>query len=301
MSTADRSVIYLSHKPVTSVSSVTNLTTGEVYVIDSQNLDDDSGLNEDGTIEISGKTLPMTSDLLSVNYIWRLYYDRYVDYNGETSPSMFIDSSAVDAVDWGVSNGIKQEESIVEKTDDNLEYKVDVDYNISRVVSVFSANNVSAVAKTVNIGGVDLLGMEVDAAEPVISNIVSITSSGGVEVYKTNNNDGTFSGRLIAFPTDTSGASGSTYTVRYNKVELYDIDNSDGSFSNNIIILPSSDILTASSILDDVEDLFNSGDEIYVDYIADILEILPSQTLSSLPASGASNTNILRDSSFNRL
>jgi len=299
VSSVDRSIIQLSHKPIISVTSVTNSTTGEVYTIEDQNLDEDTGLNDTGQIEISGKTLPTSADILSIDYVWRLVYDRYVDYNGEASPSIFLDEDVTDSIDWGVGNGITREIGLMEKTDDEIEFKVTTEYDISRVISIFSATSVEVEAETIELTlDTTTVGVIISDEDDNILNVESIISETGVEVYNTNAADGTFSGKTIFFPSDSSGVSGDTYTVLYNKVELYNIDDSDGSFSNNIIIMPSSDILEGGEVLETVDDLFLTEDDIYIDYIANITTILPSQSLSDLPASGLATSNIIVDSSL---
>jgi len=299
ISSANRGIVYLSHKPITNVTSVVNTTTGEVYTIKSSNIDQTTGLNTTGEIEITGKTLPTSADVLSIDYIWRLFFDRYIDYNGEISPSIFIDEDVADSIDWGVANGITREEATVSKTDDGLEYQVTTDYNISRVLSVFTAIPTTAIASMIQISdSLSVLGLILASSEDSVVNVVSITDSAGLEVYKTKNNDGSFSGREIYFSSDSPALSGSTYNVLYNKVELYSIENSDGSFADKIIIMPSADILEGAEVLTTVNDLYLTDDVIYVDYVADISTLLPSKSLSDLPASGLAGSNAIVDGTF---
>jgi uncharacterized phage protein gp47/JayE len=299
ISSADRSILKLSHKPITNVTNVVNQTTGEIYSIESINLNDESGLNETGQIKISGKTLPTSADILSVDYTWRLMFDRFIDYNGESTPSLFADSEVADSIDWGVSNGIMREVALVEQTDDELEYQVVTDYDISRIISIFSATRTIATAEEIVVSDdIRLLGLVLDEEDDGVSSVVSITTSTGLEVYNTRSADGTFSAKTIYFPSDTPAVGGEDYTVLYNKNELYNIDNTDGSFANNIIIMPSSDILEGSEVLDIVDDLFLTEEDIYVDYMADITELLPSQSITDLPVSGLSSSNLLVNSSL---
>lgn len=299
VSSADRSIIRLKHSPVVTVSRVINNTTGEVYVVESQNLDKTTGLNLTGEVEISGKTLPSTADILSVDYTWRLFYDKAIDYNGSDIIGLFKDESVVDSIDWGVSNGIFQETSIIERTDDGFEYQVELDFNVSRVISVFSAINASAtVSNITTVEGVQVPGIILSSSDDVISNIVSIKNNEGVELYDTIAKDGTFSSRTIFLPSDSPAVIGETVNVFYNKIELFDILESDGSFSNNIVTLPSEDILSGADVLDEVDDLFLSGDNVYVKYVAEINRLSPSLSLSSLPLNGASSSNRLFDSTL---
>lgn len=299
ISSADKTVLKLVHFPLISVSRVVNKTTGEVYVIESQNINSDSGLNETGEIIISGKTLPSTADVLSVDYIWRLYYDKFIDYNGEFTGAQFVDNSVTDSVDWGTSNGIKSEMSIIEKTDDDLEYQVQVAHNVSRVISLFSGIDISAtVSQVESIGGALVPGVVLDSDEEVIDNIISITNEHGVELYNTVTADGSFLGRTIILPTDSPINNSIDVNVFYNKIELYNIEDGDGAFSNNIITLPSQDILSGAEVLEEVDDLFLTAETIYVDYVAEINEIVPSQSLTSLPINGTNSSNILLNSSL---
>lgn len=293
--TSDRSKVQLSHSPITNVISVTNVTTGETYSVENLGIDQATGLNASGIISISGKTLPTSADILSVDYSWRLFYDRFFDYNGEKSTSIFSDSSVTDSVDWGVSNGIFSEESVITQTDDGLEYQVEVDHNISRVISVYSATEASAVIQEVSISeSAYAYGIVLDEA---ITGVVSVRSSSGVELYSTKKSDGTFSGKTIYLPSDSAGVPGDIVSIRYNNVELFNLASSDGNFSTNIITLPSADILTAAEILDTVSDLFLTDETIFIDYIANISELIPSQSLTNLPASGLDTSNSLLDSS----
>src|SRR5690606_29072568 len=66
VNSANRTSIQLSHRPIKSVTRVFNLTTGERYVITSQNPDGSGSINETGRITISGNTLPAVSDTLQV-------------------------------------------------------------------------------------------------------------------------------------------------------------------------------------------------------------------------------------------
>lgn len=299
VSSADRSIVKLSHKPITNVTNVVNQTTGEIYTVEDINLDDDTGLNETGQITISGKTLPTSADILSVDYTWRLIFDRYIDYNGEATPSLFADEDVADSIDWGPSNGITRESGLIEKTDDDLEYQVTTEYDISRMISIFTATSATATAAEIEVSDdISLLGVVLDNEEDGVSNVVSITDSSGLEVYNTREADGTFSAKTIYFPSDTPAVSGGEYTVLYNKVELYAVDNSDGSFANDTVIMPSSDILEGAEVLDTVDDLYLTEEEIFIDYIADITELLRSQSLTDLPVSGLSSSNLLVDSTF---
>jgi uncharacterized phage protein gp47/JayE len=302
VSSADRTIIKLNHAPILSVSKVINKTTGEIYVIESQNISLTTGLNDSGEIMISGKTLPAPSDVLGVNYVWRLFYDKYIDYNGEYTGSQFVDPKVSNSIDWGTSNGIYGEISQISLTDDGLEYQVALDNNISRVISVYTATTATGTIQLVeNNEEVLVPGLVVPNTDPPIANIVSIKNSNGVELYYTGRGDGYFYARTVVLPSDSPVDNSTSATIVYNKLEIYDISNSDGAFANNIISLPSKDILEGNEILDDVEGLQLTGEDVYVDYVAEILNIVPVTQLTSLPINGSTLSNSLFNSSLSTI
>ena len=299
VSSSGKSYIQLNHYPVKKVSRVVNSTTGEIYVIESQNLDEDTGLNEDGVIEISGRSLPSSADVLRADYTWRRVFDKYIDYGGFGDSAQFVDDSKADVIDWGTSNGVFREESIIEETEDGLARMIMVENEISRIVSVFLLEKVSSKISIVSSsGGQSISGIELDAEDDVIEDIVSIIDSNGLEIYNTKEDDGSFSSRTIYIPSDAVATLDDEVTVYYNKVEIFDIDGTDASFGGNIITIPSSDILSAAEIDDAVESVFLSEDVVYIKYVANISSVFPNVSLGSLPISGSSVSNILLDSSF---
>jgi uncharacterized phage protein gp47/JayE len=293
---SDKTYISLLHKPVVNVSRIQNKTTGETYTVESQELDSITGLNESGLIKISGKILPNQSDILSVDYVWRQIFDKYVDYNGFSSNSIFYDPNISDVINWGVSNGIREEESIITSEDENATFKVEVSNNISKVVSVKIQETEELIVSAItNIETGSSLGVIVTNSSEVL-NINSITTINGLELYNTKNNNGDFSGQTIYLPTDTPAILGQTIYVKYNYYEIYNIDNTDASFSDNIITLPSSDVLLENDILDLVINSSNLETTIYIDYIEERSQILPSTPLSSLPLIGNNQSNNLFNS-----
>lgn len=299
VSSVDRSLIYLNHSPIVTVSRVINRTTGEVYVIESQNIDAITGLNQLGYIKVSGKSLPTTADILSVDYTWRHIFDPYMDYNGSDIPQIFKDSSISDSINWGVSNGIKSEDSLITQSDDGFEYQLETDYNISKVLSVFSSTTTtSTVTNITNTDGDLIQGLVLGTSDSVILNIVSIKNAVGLEVWNTRNNDGSFNIKTIYLPTDSPTVIGDILTINYNKIELYNITSTDGSFSNNVITLPSEDILLGGEVFEEVEDLFLTESTVHVSYIAAIETILPSVALNVLPITGSSSSDRLSDSNL---
>ena len=293
VSSAGKNYIKLLHTPVVRVSRVQNRTTGEVYSVTSQGLGD-SGLNEDGIVEIKGRTLPTAADILSVNYTWRKEYDPYIDYyTGQIG--QFGDKGAADSIDWTTSGGIPSEESIILKTDDGLSYKVDANHNINKVLSVFSQSIASGtISEISSADGSFVVGIELSSEEDVISNVSHIRRvSDGLELYTTGSSDGSFSTRDIVLPTDSQGKIGDDVTVFFNRAELFDLDNTDGSYYNKTIILPSEGILDSAGISDIVEDTFLSEDSVFIDYVADAADIYQKVSLDSLPINGSSGSNFL--------
>src|SRR5271165_5284924 len=107
ISTSDSSIIQLLHTPATNVTRVFNVNTGETYTIINQNLDSTGSVNTTGRIEISGNTLPASSDILQVDYTWIDSYDPYSDYDGK-----FLNNNprpVTDSVDWGIANAVRNE------------------------------------------------------------------------------------------------------------------------------------------------------------------------------------------------
>lgn len=279
---SNRRFIQLRHKPVVNVSRVLNFTTGEVYNIISQNINSQTGLNNDGVIEISGKTLPTTADILSVDYTWRNFFDKYTDFNGATFIQDFKDENVNDSIDWGKSNGIFSEEGIITKDSNDFEYRIETQYNISRVLNVFSATK---LALTINNNQIIIPN-----DQNIINNIVSIKNASNIELY---NSSVTFNNRVIYLPNNIEFFNGEQVTVTYNKIELYSFEDANGSYSSNIITLPSEDILTSANILNIVEDLFATEEVVYIKYIANLNKILPLSNLSTLPIFGDSNSDNL--------
>ena len=302
VSSADRSVVNLMHKPAKTVSRVKNETTSEVYSIVSQNKSDSTGLNDEGTVTVSGRSLPTTSDVLSVDYVWRHSFDEFIDYNGTNSRNYYLrDFAPLDAIDWGVSNEIIGEESVLEKTDDDLSYLLELNHGIDRVNSVYSKEVADLEVITAKIGDVSFNAVEIPSSSDEVDNVVSVKNSYGVEGYNTRKSDGTFSSRTIYFPTDSIIENGETVEVSYNKVELFDIVSTDGSFYNNSIVMPSEDVLDESDVLDVVSDLYSSEGAIYADYVRKSEYILPPQDFSVLPIRGIFSSEGLVDASLTNI
>ena len=280
VSPIDRTAISLNHFPVTTASRVFNKTTGETYVISNQNLDPNTSLNLSGIIYISGKSLPSQNDVLEVDYTWRAIFDPYIDFNGSNSILSVTNNSIVDAIDWGVGSSVRGKMRTITKTPDNLEYIIDLTYPASRALSVYTKVVSSSSVGTVTLSGVTVSSISLSLVDPVIDNIISIKTANGVELYTSGSS---FSGRVIYLSDTSPTVVGESVTVEYNKVEFYNLPDGNGTVVGTRITLPSSDILSGNNLLSLVDAAYLAGDPVYVDYVMNNPELIPSENLSSLP------------------
>ena len=267
VSRSDRTSIQLAHTPVQNVTRVFNSTTGERYVVASQNPDGSGTINTTGRIVISGSSLPAATDILQVDYTWIFQYNADFDFDNRINGRNI--RSVKDSVDWGFSNDVRRETATLIASGSTL--LVTVTHPISTVVSVnvFVTNN-SVVTLTQD-------RLSVVVAQPV-SNVISVTRiSDGAELYDTSKFNGSFSGLTIFLPTDTVAVFGDTVNVVYNAVDVFNADGYEGNFNQNVINIVPSTIATAGSIVE-------------VNYIANVNTILPSTTLANLPAVRSGNT-----------
>ena len=258
---SDRQFITVRHTPVLAVDRVTNTTTGERYRIVSQNPDNTGTLNTTGRIQIAGATLPRSTDVIEVTYTWQVQYDKYFDYDNLSISNRA--RTAADSIDWGYSNRVELEEtdSVYSIADG---YHIVTNYPISRVTNVFKYSR-----ETVSRSGGKLL-----LSSPIL-NILSVLDENSREVFYTASGNGSFSGSSITLPIDSLLVEGGLATITYNTIDVFSPDNEDlGSFTGNKILL-SSDIGISTPLL--------------IDYIAAHQELLPSTTLSNLPAFGVEN------------
>jgi len=261
VSRSDRSSIQLKHYPITNVTRVFNSTTGERYVIQSQNPDGTGSINTNGRIVISGSSLPAVSDTLQVDYTWIFDYDPWWDYDNHLT--IRNPRSVNDSIDWGYSNAVRREQATLTASGSSL--VATVTHPISTVISVnvFEEENSTV---TLSSGSLAVV------VSQTVSNVVSIVkTANGAEIWNTSDDDGSFSGYTIFLPTDTSAAYSNAVTVVYNAVDVYNVDGYEGSFnSNQINIVPSTTAV--------------AGELVEVNYLANISTLLPATTLSSLPA-----------------
>jgi hypothetical protein len=223
----NRYSIQLSHKPITNVTRVFNVTTGERYIVSNRNYDGNSSdLNTTGRIQISGKNLPSISHILQVDYEWQYSHDPFVDFD-----SFYINDNprtAIDVVDWGYNNAIRREEQIV-----NDGYQITVEHNISTVISVNKVTTDYGLTITYSASDQNII---LENLSELITNIVSIRRvSDNAELFNTKNKDGTFNNTTVILPSDTLGITGDIVNITYNATDLFTVNNITGNTSNNII------------------------------------------------------------------
>lgn len=294
VSQAGSNYIRLLHHPVVKVSKVINKTTGEIYSVISQNLGS-SGLNEEGIIEITGRSLPSSADILSVDYVWRHVFDPNSDYAGNKNAGQFFDKNSVDAIDWSSPGGIFEEESLISLSDDGLIYEVSLSNIVNRPLEVFlKTTATSEVSEVGVVGSTALVGAVLLPEEQSIDNIISIRrKSDNLELYKTESSDGSFEARTIYFSSDSQCSIGDEIIVDYNKIELFGLDGSDGSFYGTKITLPSKSFLTSSDLHKSVQEAYFAGDPVFSTYVSDTAVIVPEADLASLPIVSIESSNRL--------
>jgi uncharacterized phage protein gp47/JayE len=297
VSPADRSIIKTLHYPITSISTIQNKTTGEYYSVYSQEIDEETGLNLTGEIKISGKSLPSQSDILSVSYSWKKYFDKYIDYNGYAVRNNAINLEQSDSIDWGFSNLVSDEISVIERSDDGNSYIVNVSNDISRILSISLQNSEEAVIENLLVSGMYKKGIVLTSVTE-ISNISKISSLLGLELFNTSKDDGYFSGTTIVLPSDSPAIVGESCIIYFDKVEIYNIENTDASFYGNTIVLPSDSILESNELLDSIFDYYSSGASIYCSYFANLELVMTNHPLSLAPFSGAEGSAALTDASL---
>jgi hypothetical protein len=263
----NRASIQLSHSPITNVTRVLNSTTGERYVITSQNPDGTGDQNLTGRITITGSTLPSVSDTLQVDYTWIKSYDPYIDYDGLISNINPNIRDVSDSVDWGYSNAVRREE--VTLIDIGGTLTATVTHPISAVTSVNTTDAYTTVVTSPN-------GRDAVEVDKVINNVVSVIRSNDLaDLWNTSQDNGSFSGYVIFLPTDIpktgSSAVGDIVTATYNAVDIYSTDGYEGSFNSNVItIVPNPGIADAGMVVE-------------VNYIANISTLVSATTLAQLP------------------
>lgn len=264
-SSSNRSLVQLKHTPVRSVSRVVNLTTGERYIISNQNPNGTAGeINTDGQITISGNTLPVSTDVLQVDYIWIKPFDDVFDFDNLYDRN--VNRQAQDSVDWGFGNLVANEPATVE--DDGYGVlTVTVTHPIYKVVSV---NIYETDVSTVDSGSI--------SANNSVTNVLDVRRvEDDAELFNTDAFDGTLTGTsTILLPSDSLGSDGDLVTLRFNYSDIYAPDGYDpGTFVSNVITLP--------------EGISSDSIQVLVNYVADVEYLLEETDMTYLPITGRDN------------
>lgn len=296
VSSSDRSIIQLIHTPSTNVTRVFNVNTGERYTIINQNFDGTGATNITGRIQVSGNTLPASSDILQVDYTWIVSYDAFSDFDGKilkNNPRPITDS-----VDWGMSNVVRNERVLFTRNTTGTFYTGTAKHPISSIVSAnyFNFTRGQVIASTVpNFS--NRLAINIPAITNSMDSIESISLSGSFrEIYNTAENDGfVINNRIVVgtqikfntiiiLPTDTIASIGEEVAITYNQVDTFNSLSATGSSSGTQITIPSGNIPVSLS-------------QIYFDttYIAALQDLLTAG-ITNFPISRAGNGYILNSS-----
>lgn len=291
--TNDKSIIQLFHTPATNVTRVFNVNTGERYIITNQNYDNTGVYNTTGRIQITGNTLPSTSDLLQVDYNWIVNFDQYSDYDGLSSTKN--PRNVTDSIDWGYSSAIKDEKVKFTLTTGNNFFSGTTTHPVDTVISTDIFTEVDGTVVQVTSGSfVNRLSIVLNHLPVTVDAVNKITfKNSNVEVYNTEQANGLFTVatevvgieiRYIAtviLPTDTKAVAGDTVTTILNRQNVFHTDVTAGSSSGTQITIPSSLIdTTATSI------------NLLVTYIANVNDLFAT-SVNSLPASRTGNGYLL--------
>lgn len=269
---SDNRFIQILHVPATSVSRVFNTNTGERYLVTNQN--PDGGVNNTtGRVQINGKTLPRSTDILQVDYNWIVDYDNYNDFDGKQNTTN--KRTATDSIDWGYSTQSIEEVKFVKDVSGNF-FTAVCSNNIASIIEINKYKFAVSETDTGYSGSVlNRLFLALNDVDTVTS-ISSVSNRG--EVYATVMNDGFFINGLnntctIVLPTDTNARTGEKAYIKYNKTSLL----SNNTFNNNLVTIPSNAEISA---LDELN--------LEVVYIAKVNELV-STDVSTLPTFRASN------------
>lgn len=264
VSSSSRQYVTTKHTPVRTVNRVYNLTTGERYTIVDQNPDSSDELNTSGRIQISGRTLPTSSDVLQVDYVWVYSFDPNADFDN-LNPKDNL-NKAQDSVDWGHSNYIR-DERVVTTLDAYNNLTFVTKYPISRLLSVNTFETASVVVNS-TVSGKSIV---VPTAVSNVASIRDLTISGSPEVYDTLSGNGNFSNLVITLPSDTIANGGDSVSVLYNLNDLLSGIDTSLSLNNQVTLSP--------------YDIVPGGTTLSVNYVANLITILPQTNVSLLPVS----------------
>ncbi|CAM6003619.1 unnamed protein product [Sphagnum balticum] len=293
--TSNNSIIQLLHTPVTSVTRVYNVATGERYVVTNQNPSNTGTFNTTGQIQISGNTLPSPSDGLQVDYSWVVNYDPYSDYDGLYNVNN--PRTVNDSVDWGLGNVIQNEEVSFSITPGTNFFQGLTSHPIDSVLTAKTFLEVDGYVSTVTSG------VYVNRLQVVITNLATPTISvdsvrlknNTAEVYNTAQSNGNIINTTIVvgiqllnqttiiLPTDTTAQAGQIVTVIANSTDVFLAGNGQSSSTGNLITIPLAQITTAATTLN-----------LRVTYIASVSTMF-SSPVTTLPASHVGNGYLLNN------
>lgn len=287
--TSNRSIIQLIHTPATNVTRVLNVNTGERYIITNQNYDNTGVYNTTGRIQISGNTLPSTSDLLQVDYNWIVDFDQYSDYDGLVQTDNPRD--VTDSVDWGYSSAIKNERVTFTLASGNNFFSGTTSHPVDTIVSadLFAEADGQVTLQTAGTF-INRLTVVLEHLPADVSSVDKVTlKNSNIEIYNTDQANGLFTVSTevvgiqilyiltVVLPTDTVAVPGDTVTVTMNRSDVFNSDATQGSSSGTQVTIPSASIdTTATSVT------------LLVTYIANVNDLFTS-SVNSLPASRAGN------------
>jgi hypothetical protein len=289
---SDRSLIQLLHTPITNVTRVFNVNTGERYLIINQNVNNTSPFNKTGIIQISGNTLPSPSDVLQVDYTWVVDYDRYSDFDGlvDTDNPRPVSNS----IDWGYPSAISNELVSFTLSPGNNFYLGNASHPVDTIISANTFLQVDGYVQLITSGTfVNRLSIVINNLAIATNSINSITwKNSNVELYNTAQNNGYFSSMTevvdvsivytttIILPVDTLAVVGDYATVYLNYNNVFQSNTAQGSSNGTQLTIPTS-LLNGANVIN-----------LRVNYIASVSDLYSSVN-SLLPASRIGNGYIL--------
>ena len=267
ISSTNQSELTVKHTPINRVTRVVNLTTGERYAVANQNPDGVAGqINTSGKIIISGNTLPSSTDILQTDYTWVKEFDRVFDFDNLKDYN--ANRTAQSSVDWSFGNLIQNESAVVALDTDGYEI-LTMSSPVYNVLSVLRYNTQTA---SVYNGAIAL------SYGTVVSNVISARRiTDNAELFNTDSHSGVLTGtNVITLPTDSLAINGDSVTVLYNAVDVFASDAyGAGTFKSNVIHF-SHGIVVA-------------GEQVLVNYIANVSTLIPESNISLLPIMGLNN------------
>lgn len=291
--TSDRSIIQLLHEPTTNVTRVFNTNTGERYIITNQNYDNTTPFNTTGRIQISGNTLPSTSDILQVDYTWIVDYDRYSDFDGllDTENPRTVSNS----VDWGYSSAITNELVDFILSPGNNYYMGTTSHPVDTIITCDQFLQVDGYVQLVTSGTfVNRLSVTVNNLAVSTTTVNSVKwKNSDTELYDTAQGNGVFSNVVgvvginvlyvttIILPGDTVAQVNDNVTVYLNATDVFHSGTTQGGSNGDQVTIPASLINTTADIIN-----------LKVTYIANVNDLY-SSVVTSLPTSRSGNGYVL--------